>query len=273
MGLNVFQSLRKGVSGQQPLPHVPAFKDLYEAGVTPRRGQVVMVAGRSGSQKSGFALYWVASMGLPTLYFSADMAPFTAGVRLASIATGMSSKEVEAMMGTTNGRAQIEQAAASLPIELSFGSPITWEQVEDELNAYVMLHNMFPKVVVFDNLMDFAGCESDYEAQMGVMQDVIAFARTTGATVIVLHHASDKTLDAKSNPWKPPSRDQIKNGLSEKPELTLTVALDPINKEFYVACVKQRDGFCDPSASRYVGLSCDPARTWFGARGGSGGVR
>lgn len=91
--------------------------------------------------------------------------------------------------------------------------------------------------------------------------------------MIVLHHASDKTLDAKSNPWKPPSRDQIKNGLSEKPELTLTVALDPINKEFYVACVKQRDGFCDPSASRYVGLSCDPARTWFGARGGSGGMR
>ena len=131
MGLNVFQSLRKGVSGQQPLPHVPAFKDLYEAGVTPRQGQVVMVAGRSGSQKSGFALYWVASMGLPTLYFSADMAPFTAGVRLASIATGMSSKEVEAMMGTTTGRAQIEQAASSLPIELSFGSPITWEQVED----------------------------------------------------------------------------------------------------------------------------------------------
>ena len=267
MGLGPFQSLRRGVASAQPLPRVPGFRDLYREGVVPRRGQVIMVAGRSGTQKSGFALFWVAQMGLPTLYFSADMAPFTAGTRLASIATGRPSREVEALMGSVRGRASLEEAVKSLPIQLSFGSPITWDRVEDELNCWALLHNAYPQVVVFDNLMDFAGGESDYEAQMGVMQDITSFARATGCTVIVLHHASDKTMDAKNAPWRPPSRDQIKNGMAEKPELTLTIGLDPVNKEFHVACVKQRDGFCDPSAEHIVTLAVDPSRTWFGVAG------
>lgn len=266
MGLDVFQSLRKGVDSAEPLPRVEAFRDLYREGVVPRQGQVVMVAGRSGSQKSGFALFWVAQMGLPTLYFSADMTPFTAGTRLASIATGKTSAEVVGLLRARDGAALIEREVLRLPVRLSFGSPITWERVEAELNCYVLLHNEFPKVVVFDNLMDFEGGESDYTAQMEVMQDITAFARRTGATVIVLHHASDKTLDAVNAPWRPPSRNQIKNGMAEKPELTLGVSLDPVNKNFFVACLKQRDGFCDPTGNRFVVLDCDPARTWFGAR-------
>jgi hypothetical protein len=265
MGLSPFQSLRKGVNAAEPLPRLPAFRDLYAEGVTPRQGQVIMIAGRSGTQKSGLALYWVSQMGLPTLYFSADMTPFTAGTRLGAIATGMTSEEVESYMATVGGRRQVEEAINGMPVSLSYGSPITWERVEAEVNCYVMLHNAFPKVVVFDNLMDFAGGEADYEAQMEAMQDITAFTRITGATTLVLHHASDKTMDAKNDPWRPPSRDQIKNGMAEKPEITLGVALDPIHMEFRVACLKQRDGACDPTGNRFVTLRVDPARTLFQA--------
>ncbi|OJF13119.1 hypothetical protein [Couchioplanes caeruleus] len=37
--------------------------------------------------------------------------------------------------------------------------------------------------------------------------------------------------EAKSDPWAPPSREQVKGGLSEKPELSLSVALDPNSME------------------------------------------
>lgn len=273
MGLNVFESLRRGVSETVDLPRVDAFAELYELGVRPRRGQLIMVAGRSGSQKSGFVLFWAAQMGLPTLYFSGDMSPFTAGVRLASIATGWTSDEVEDQMGSDFGESLVTGALgeSKADIDLVFASPITWDRVVAELNLYVMLRNELPELVVLDNLMDFEGAENDYEAQMQTMQDVSSFARELGVTVVVLHHASDKSWDAKNDPHSPPSRDQIKNGLSEKPELTLTVALgahlvdeglEPV-REFRVACVKQRDGACDPSAGQFAILNCDPSRTQF----------
>lgn len=263
MGFNVFQSLTHGAASAQPLPRVEAFTSLYEAGVIPRRGQLIMVAGRSGSQKSGFALYWTAAMRLDTLYFSADMSPFTAGCRLGSIATGKTSREVEALMGSVQGRRELEQGISKLRVRLCFGSPIKWPDVLAEMNAYVASRNKFPDVVVFDNLMDFDGAESGYEAQMAVMQDVTTFARETGCTVVILHHATDKSLNAHNQPFLPPGRDEIKGGLSEKPELILTVALNPHARELNVACVKQRDGACDLTGKSFVAFRADPERSCF----------
>ncbi|WP_348983514.1 AAA family ATPase [Streptomyces sp. Root63] len=224
----------------------------------------MMVAGRSGTQKSGFCLFWVAQMNLPTLYFSADMSAFTASSRLASMATRDTAEMVEAGMaeGGKYRQAYID-ALASSNITFSFGSPITWKQIDEEIEAYVELWDAYPQVVCFDNLMDFEGAESDYTEQMAVMQGATELARDTGATVILLHHASDKAWEAKSSPWNPPSRDQIKGGLSEKPELSLSVALDPTSMAYHVACVKQRMGPCDPTAQRYTTMICEPEFTRF----------
>ncbi|WP_258049901.1 helicase RepA family protein [Streptomyces finlayi] len=223
-----------------------------------------MVAGRSGTQKSGFALFWVAQMNLPTLYFSADMSAFTASSRLASMATRDTTEMVEAGMaeGGKYRQAYLD-ALSSSNITFSFGSPITWKQIDEEIEAYIELWDAYPQVIVFDNLMDFEGAESDYTEQMAVMQGSTELARDTGATVILLHHASDKAWEAKSSPWNPPSRDQIKGGLSEKPELSLSVALDPTSMAYHVACVKQRMGPCDPTAQRYTTMICEPEYTRF----------
>lgn len=246
----------------RPLPQVPAFRDLYAKGVTPRHGEVVMIAGRSGTQKSGFALFWVAEMNLPTLYFSADMSAFTASSRLASMRTDQTTEQVEEGMASGSASYYMDELS-DLDITFSFGSPISWRQVDEELEAYVHLWNRYPEVIVFDNLMDFEGAESDYTVQMAVMSGATELARETGATVILLHHASDKTWEAKSDPWQPPSRDQIKNGLAEKPELAFTVALDPNNLSYRVACVKQRMGPCDPTARDYAVMRCEPDKTKF----------
>jgi hypothetical protein len=223
-----------------------------------------MVAGRSGSQKSGFALFWVDEMNLDTLYFSADMSAFTASSRLASKRTGYTTEEIEAAVAHGGeDRDEVLDALADSKITFSFGSPITWRQVDEELDAYVELRNKFPEVIVFDNLMDFEGAEADYTAQMGVMQSVTELARDTGATVIVMHHASDKSWDARTDPWSPPSRDQVKGGLSEKPELSISVALDPNSLNFNVAVIKQRMGPQDPTAKRWTTLRCEPSLTRF----------
>ncbi|WP_203791346.1 AAA family ATPase [Paractinoplanes rishiriensis] len=261
------RSLALHAEAGRELPRVPAFEALYRRGCRPRHGEVVMIAGRSGTQKSGFALFWVAQMNLPTLYFSADMSPFTASSRLASMATGETTEEVEAGMKRNRiSRSRYLDALADSRITFSFGAPITWRAVDEELEAYVELWDEYPQVIVFDNLMDFDAAETDYTEQMAVMSGVTELARSTGATVMILHHASDKTWEAKSDPWSPPSRDQVKGGLSEKPELTLSVALDPTSMEYRVAVIKQRMGPSDPTARQYAVLYCEPERTRFHAR-------
>ena len=258
------RSLSLHAESGHELPRVPAFSALYQRGVRPRHGEVIMVVGRSGTQKSGFALFWAASMNLPTLYFSADMSAFTASSRLASMATGDTTEMVEAgMAGSEKDRDRYLQALAPSNITFSFGSPITWRAVDEEMEAYVELWDRFPEVIVFDNLMDFENAESDYTEQMAVISNATEMARATGATVILLHHASDKSWEAKADPWAPPSRDQVKNGLSEKPELSLSVALDPTSLEYRVACIKQRMGPCDPTARTYATLRCEPDKTRF----------
>lgn len=249
-------------SGRE-LPKVDALSALYQLGVKPRHGEVIMVAGRSGTQKSGFALWWVKEMALPTLYFSADMSAFTASSRIASSVTGLTTEQVEYALKNGNDKGQwILDEAAKVPITFAFGK-ITWAGVDTEMEAYIELHNRYPEVMVFDNLMDIEDATSDYTAQMDVMGTLTELARATGSTIIVLHHASDKSWEAKSDPWAPPSRDQVKGGLSEKPELSLSVALNPRSLEYKVACIKQRMGPCDPTAQTFATIRCLPETTRF----------
>lgn len=264
--LTAGRSLALNAESGKELPRVPAFEALYNRGVRFRQGQVIMIAGRSGTQKSGFALFLAAQMNLRTLYFSADMSAFTASSRLASMATGDNGETVEEGMARGGAaRQKYLDALKDSNIQFSFGSPITWKAVDEELEAYVELWDEYPAVIIFDNLMDFDGADSDYTEQMSVMSNATELARATGSTVILMHHASDKTWEAKQDPWAPPSRDQVKGGLSEKPELALSVALDPNSMEYRIACIKQRMGPSDPTARNYSVIWCEPELTRFHA--------
>src|SRR5699024_1373193 len=129
--------------------------------------------------------------------------------------------------GMVNGdQAYYLEALERSRIKFSFRSPIRWDYVIEEINTWVTLHNRYPEVRVYDNLMDFENAESEYNEQMFVMQALSDLSRETGATILILHHASDKSWDADSRPFRPPSRREVKGGLSEKPEMTLSVALN-----------------------------------------------
>ena len=221
-----------------------------------------MVAGRSGSQKSGFALFLTRLWNLPTLYISGDMTPFEATTRLVSMSTLDTIEEIEKNLAIDER--WYDHVLDDCRINLAPQSPITWAGIEAELTAYVELFNCYPKVIVIDNLMDVEGCESDYTAQMAAMQNITALSRDTGSTVIVLHHATDKSDRAKAFPGQPPARHEIKGGHQEKPQLTLTCALHDELGEFRLACVKQRSGRSDPGAEDPIRLRAWPEYTRFG---------
>ena len=81
-------------------------------------------------------------------------------------------------------------------------------------------------------------------------------------------HASDKGERGRNSPHEPPPRAEIKNGLSEKPESVLTIALNPHTNELNVAIVKQRLGASDPSGRQYVGMSAIPEESRYVRKGG-----
>lgn len=220
-----------------------------------------MVAGRPGHQKSGFALWLTAQWGLPTLYFSADMSPFQASMRLACMRADRTLEQME--KGLELGSVKIDSLLGDLPLTFSFGKPITWTGINTELEAYIDLWDSFPAVMVFDNLMDFEAGESDYAAQMAILQDLDQMKSETGSTMLVLHHATDKGKRAVENPELPPPRSEIKGGLAEKPELSLGVSLNPLNLTYNIATLKQRMGPSDPSGNTFVTIQADPAKTRF----------
>ena len=265
--LTASRSLNTSWAAAPELPRIAALTGLYQLGVRFRRQMVMMISGRSGHQKSGFALFlcthW-AMQGLRILYLSADMSSFTASTRIAGMLLDLTTEEVEFEMKQGGERAKrVLDVLANLPIVFAFDSPISGRTIDDNLNAYVEVWDEFPDLIVVDNLMDIEGCDSDYTAQMDALQKLTAIGRETGSAMLVLHHATDKNLQAINDPYSPPSRDQVKGGMSEKPELSLSVALNPHTFEYKVACIKQRMGPSDPSANMYATLRADPAKTRF----------
>lgn len=266
--LTVGRSLSQSSRNGKPMPYIPDLADLYSRGLRLREGQVVMISGRSGSGKSLLAMWLCLQWNAPTLYFSADMSESTAANRVASSITGETFEQIEQGMGIPEKRAEYMQALQGVRMTFSFRAPISWHKIETELDAYVELWDAYPKVIVIDNLKEMDGAESEYQAQMEAMAGLTDLARATGSMVIVLHHASDKTFDASHQPFRPPSRNEIKNGLSENPEVSLSVALDSTKREFHIAIIKQRDGWQDPTARYWDSLRSDAARARFHRMGG-----
>jgi len=108
--------------------------------------------------------------------------------------------------------------------------------------------------------MDVEDGTSEYAAQMDIMGLLVELARSTGATVLVLHHCSEKRGGYVSTP---PPRDSIKNGMTEKPQCILTINLDPFTMDFKVAIVKQRMGPAHKNAQLLATIKAEPEKTRF----------
>ena len=217
-----------------------------------------MVAGMPKAGKSNWAMWWVAEMNLPTLYFSADMSQHTATTRLASWATGHTVQTVEDGLSGP-GLDFYTDALQRSRIQWCFDSSPATEDIMEELDAYVEAHDAWPQVIVIDNLMNVQASE-EFAGQQFIMSELHSLARLTGATVIVLHHCSEA---GQSDVTLPPPRKAIMNKVSQLPEIVFTVALDPASSQFRVACVANRSGKGDATGKSYITLRSEVERCQF----------
>lgn len=252
--MGLMGSLRAASGDGKPLPY-----QLPGVPAVLREGQVIMITGRSGSQKSGLAMFLSVEWALReagVLYFSADMSLADAAGRLASSVLGFPAG------GGYDIKPDEAATLDTLPIEVVPGMPLDADRIMSELNVFSEHYGEPPKVIVIDNLANIES--TGYAEQFEVMAGLTALAREVGCTVLILHHATEGSYRAQNTPFTPPSRADTKNKLSEYPEVMLGVALHPHNMELAIAVLKQRSGPCDPSGDVYTRLKAYPQITRFG---------
>jgi len=263
--LTASRALQKARSTGHPLPEVPELAALYAAGCRPKRGQMLLLTGMPKAGKSLFGLWWAKKMGLSTLYVSADMDSHEALTRLAASETGTPSDKVAEHLLDEDGAEYYADAVEDIPIQWVFDSaPSLWD-LEEELDCYVEAHGHWPELIVIDNLMNVVG-ESEGDdptvGMQGILKALHGLARETGAAIFVLHHVSE---NVQTDATIPAPRRGVQGKVSQLPEIVLTVALDPRNNRFGVACVANRGGPCDPTGKLFTSLRSIPEMCRFTA--------
>jgi hypothetical protein len=226
------------------LPSIPVLFSLEQAGVRFRAGQVVMFTGRPKAGKSNFAQWLVSQWNLPTLYYSLDMDAFTAAVRQAAIVTGHKLENISAAM-EQGAEGWYEDELVDSDIAFCFDTTPELPDIQAELDAYVELNDIYPSVIVIDNLLNIECGEGGLGDYKHIMKQLQSLARKTGALVIVLHHAREGTKDVT----RPPTAAETDNKINQIPEVLLGLAKSPVDDRFEVAVLYQRNGGrSDPNA-------------------------
>ena len=245
------------------MPDLPALWRLTQAGIQLRRGELVMLVGIPNSGKSAFALWWTAALNLPTLFFSADTSAHDTLTRLLSYTTQTNRRDIVSDLDDNDiGEVMEVQYSESLKdsnLQFVFDGSLTLKQITAELNAYVEIFDEWPEIIVVDNLINVEGT-SDHEGQSGILSELHYLARLTGATVFVLHHASESN---GQDPLKAPPQSAIQNKVSHYLDLIMTLAFNSLTGDLQLAAVKVRSGQNDPKAQRPYSLYGDMDRCTF----------
>ena len=247
--------VEQSLGAPQQLPVV--FPALAEAGIRPRKATVTMIAATPASLKSMLTLYWIARMGLPTLFFSADTDAYETMKRAAAMVSGVTQSKVEVDVAAGR-RDEYGERLRQLNIRWVFETDPTYTDISLETAAYAEVFGAFPQIIVIDNLVNVVG-ENDNE--FGAMRDTTKalkrLVRITGASVFVLHHMSEQEKDHGT----PPARRRLQGKVSQLPEVILSLAL--VGPELRICAVKNRFGRGDASGEEYVSIWASPDRCQF----------
>lgn len=253
--LTIKQAARRHLDEPQLLPDL--FPSLQKAGIRFRRAQVTMIAGQPNSGKSLLALFYAIKADRPTLYVSADTDAYTTSIRAAAVITGNQINTIEESF-KQDGAVIYTQALSSLTnLEFSFDPSPTLDDIQLMVQAYGEKYGIYPELLIVDNLMNVAALhDNEWTGMRDIMKAMHHIARETQASVFVLHHTSE----AEGDPVKPPARKAIQGKVSQLPEMIITVAMEPENNEFRIACVKNRFAKHSAMGTDYVTLYSDASR-------------
>ena len=208
-----------------------------------------MIAATPASYKTFLALYWVARMGLRTLFFSADTDQFEMAKRATAMVSGERQDDVARRI------TDYADLLAQLNIRWVFESDPTYTDLALETAAYAEAFGDFPEVIVIDNLMNVVGeNENEWSSMRDTTKAIKRLVRITEAALFVLHHMGEDKADQSM----PQPRSKLQGKVSQLPEIILSLSAN--GDELRVAPVKNRFGPGDASGQTFVSLFLDPER-------------
>ena len=138
--LSLQRSFERASQTAAELSRIPQLEPLYRnLDMHIHKGDLVMIAGRSGSQKSGLAMFITAMLNQPALYISGDMTPWEASTRIISLNTQHTTAEIQHNIDDYGPEYYRDSIHHGQHITFSFQSPITWTDITMELQAYLSL--------------------------------------------------------------------------------------------------------------------------------------
>lgn len=249
------RAVRQKKVGGRPLPTV--FHSWASQKVHIRRSEVTMIAGQPNAGKSLLALWlavqWATYHGLRGLYLSADSAELGQAARaLAMNVMNLTIDQAEELLQREDPWA-VQQMEKLNNLAWSFEDDLSYDNINEEVEAFVELWGTTPDFIIVDNLTDVEGqAEDEWATQRRALKALVQLSRTTDAAVIVLHHTSEDPR-IKENPCPP--RHSILGKCDQKPALIVTVSDRGPKRP--VACVKNRFGKPDKSGETAIWLRFD----------------
>jgi KaiC/GvpD/RAD55 family RecA-like ATPase len=247
--LSLAQSARRIGELGTPLPDVYDVFNKYRIAL--RRGATSLIVAAPGVGKTTLAIDWVRRLKVPTLYICIDTAEQDAAARAVAQLTGHPVAEVEQDLSYF-----AEELAEGFPlVRWYFGLSPTVDEVQNEIQAFGEAFGCYPDLIVIDNLTSIElEAEFSFASVRDAMRRLNDQARSTGAHVMVLHHATGEYEDG-TKPI-PLSGVEFKAGKLPDMCLTLTRELD----EMRVAPVKNRGGIADATGKKHVKLYAELGR-------------
>ena len=202
------------------------FHALAARGHHIRRSEFTMIAGQPEAGKSLIALWhaiqWVTAHGMRGIYFSADSAELGQAARALSMKVmNLSSRDAEAMLEVRDTWA-IDQMRGLNNLSWSFEDDLSYENIDEEVQAFVELWGTTPDFIIVDNLTDVDGqSEDEFGTLRRATKALTQLARHTDSAVIGLHHTPE---DPKYDGNPCPPRNAIFGKATSKPALIYTVS-------------------------------------------------
>lgn len=246
------RAVRQKRMGGRPLPTV--FSSWASRKIHIRRSEVTMIAGQSNAGKSllaeWMAVTWITRDNLRGLYFCADSAELGMAARgLAMSLVNLTHDQAEQLLEQEDPWA-IEQMQKLNNLSWSFEDDLSYQNIDEEVEAFVELWGTTPDFIIVDNLTDVEGqAEDEWATQRRALKALVQLARSTDAAVIVLHHTSQ---DPRIHEDPCPPKHAILGKCDQKPALILTMADRGYSRP--VCDVKNRFGKADKSGRNAIWL-------------------
>lgn len=251
MSFKLARAVGRGLPVGEPLPDV--YPSLAHKGVRFYRGGVTLVGGTPGSMKTMFIGELVDKMQVPTLYISNDSNEATIASRFIAKRIQEDSKDVRERL-IEDPEWAAEQLEDLDWVRWNFSPSPSLEELEEEMEAFEELWGEYPHLVVVDILMKMDYVEEGGGTDEAIIRYLDKLAREINSCIVIACHTSENDPGTNGSPTQ--SKKSFLNKITKMPCLALTCATDGDN--FYLAPVKNRDGWADHTGESYFTFMVDP---------------